>query len=102
MKKILGLMVVLCLMACSHKQEVWYFVPEIELASGELVQTETFPVPTLQDCQHVADEFTKAMQDAVMNGEVLSYSADCIHSELKLVKPTALPGTKHVSQEGTI
>jgi hypothetical protein len=89
----------LCLMACSPDVSAYYFVPEMQMYDGAIVQTNTFPVPTLKDCVALAAQFNKEMKE--MGDKVLSYSSDCVRSHLVIRTPD--PATvKHVEKEGTI
>lgn len=98
MKKIAALLFALALFGCGKDEGVYYFVPEIEMASGEVAKTNAFPVPTLEDCVKMAGLFE---QDMMNDPDVISYSSDCVRSAMKLKAPTEQPGMTH-NTKGTI
>ena len=86
MKRALIFAIVLgfCLGGCA-KTEVWYMVPQLEFADGEVPTMLSFPSSSLDKCEAIGHQFDS---DVGADPAVLSHSWSCIASAMRLKKPT--------------
>jgi hypothetical protein len=85
MKRIVVVGLLLGLLGCTPVRHVFYMVPQLEFADGEVPTMLSFPTASLAECQTLGSQFDS---DVGTDPTVLSHAWTCVLGALQVKKPT--------------